>query len=766
MQRIGPYEILERVGAGGMGSVYVARDPRLDRRVAVKVLLNPDPDPDEVARFEREARAIAALNHPNILAIHDIGRDGDRPYIVMELLDGRTLREVLDAGALPVRKALTYGLEIAQGLAAAHDRGVSHRDLKPANVFVTNDGHVKIVDFGLAAVRRSLEPTAAATATMKVDPPTAPGTVLGTIGYMSPEQVRGEPADHRADVFALGCLLFEMLTGQRAFAEATAVETLHAILKQEPAFDLLDPTQAPDGLLEVVRRCLEKRPVERFQSARDLAFSLQTLQSAVSSGAPMSGSVSRAARAAAARAAPRAIAVLPFTNLSGDAEMTYFSDGITEDIINALSELPDLRVAARTSSFAFRGQTADLATIGDRLKVETVLEGSVRRAGNRLRVTTRLIGVRDGYQLWAARYDRELDDVFAIQDDISANIARHLHLTLARGDRLPRVRPSTSQMEAYDLYLQGRYFVEQRGEGIAKGLTLLQKSLTLDPEFALAYAAVAETLALLAVYGIGKPAERLPQAQAAARKALALDAESPEVHNAIAMVKVLWEWDWDGAEAAFDRALQVNPNHVSARYWKGLLLLQWVRGNHEAAIAEIHRAVDLDPMAPIPRYALGLALTAAGRLDDAIRLANEGLEEDPTSALSYRVLSGALLARGDMQAGLEALDKGVGMSIRQAAAVGELGAALALVGRTDEARQIQAELAARSKTGHVPGSAHAVLAEALGDHEAAVGHMQTAHAERDPMFLMSAVWPSMVPLHADERVRRLYVEAGLTSVQP
>jgi tetratricopeptide (TPR) repeat protein len=321
-------------------------------------------------------------------------------------------------------------------------------------------------------------------------------------------------------------------------------------------------------------------------------------------------------------------------------------------------------------------------------------------------------------------------------------------------------------MEAYDLYLQGRYFVEQRGEGIAKGLALLQKSLALDPEFALAYAGVAETLALLAVYGIGKPAERLPQAQAAARKALALDAESPEVHNAIAMVKVLWEWDWDGAEAAFDRALQVNPNYVSARYWKGLLLLQWVRGNHEAAIAEIQRAVDLDPMAPIPRYALGLALTAAGRLDDAIRLANEGLEEDPTSALSYRVLSGALMARGDMQAGLEALDKGVGMSMRQAAAVAELGAALALVGRTDEARQIQAELAARSKTGHVPGSAHAVLAEALGDHEAAVGHMQTAYTERDPMFLMSAVWPSMLPMHADERVRRLYVEAGLTSVQP
>jgi serine/threonine-protein kinase len=767
MTRIAHYRILEKIGEGAMGVVFLAEDMRLDRRVALKVLVHEKPDGSRGKRFEREAKAIAALNHPNILSIYDYGREGDQPYIAMELLDGRTLRQVLDEGALPLRKALGYGLEIVEGLAAAHDKGISHRDLKPANVFITRDDRVKILDFGLAAVRQPVIPDSPAGETVLLrDSPTTPGMVLGTIGYMAPEQVRGEPADHRADIFAFGAVLYELLAGERAFADATAVETMHAILVRPPAFEKLERGSTPEPVMHILRRCLEKRPEQRFQSARDLAFALQTLLAQPALGSHPSAAQWRESHSgispsspSAAMSAYRAIAVLPFSNLSSDPDMEYFSDGVTEEIINALAQVPALRVAARTSSFAFKGKAVNLADIATRLKVDSILEGSVRRAGKRLRITAQLINVADGYQMWAERYDRDLDDVFAIQDDIATNIARKLQLSLGATDQL--VRPATGYMDAYDLYLQGRFFVEQRGAGLAKGLTLFQEALARDPRFALTHAAVAEVMTLLAIYVIGDPAERMQHAERAATLALELDPNLAEAHNSMAVVKMLWHWDWAGALAEFDRALEINPNHVHARFWKGLFYHQWCRGDHDAALRETRRAVELDPISTIPLYAEALVLVGMGRYDDAARRASHGLERDPNSFLLHRIVGVALLGQQRPQEAIPHIEKATAFSQRSPVMLAELAVAYLAAGQHGHAEQVQQELTARGKSTYVSPTSLAMLASARGDLEEGLTWLRRAFERRDPQLLAVLVWPSTARLMQDARVRELYRRIGI-----
>ena len=446
-QRLGPYEILSPIGAGGMGEVYRARDARLGREVAVKVLpAHLSSAADALARFEREARVVAALSHPNILAIHDYGREGSVSYAVMELLQGETLRDRLVDSAVPPRKAVEYTQQIARGLAAAHDRGIVHRDLKPENVFLTKDGIVKILDFGLAS------PTSkpAAEPAISKGVVTETGTVVGTPGYMSPEQIRGKEVDARCDIFALGAIFFEMLTGRRAFSKGSPVETMMAVLQDDPGHGE-SGRAVPAVLAPVLAHCLEKNPEDRFQSARDLVFALQVVERDVDSasrGAP-SGAFGSSEAAS--------IAVLPFRNMSADPTAAYFSDGMTEEIINALTKIETLRVAARTSSFAFRGKDVDVRQIGRELGVRTVLEGSVRQAGQRLRITAQLIDVSNGYHLWSERYDREMQDVFAVQDEIARTIVAKLSPKLLGVSEEPLIEAPTSDVAAYDLYLKGRF---------------------------------------------------------------------------------------------------------------------------------------------------------------------------------------------------------------------------------------------------------------------------------------------------------------------
>jgi eukaryotic-like serine/threonine-protein kinase len=755
-ETIGHYEVLEVIGEGGMGRVYLARDTMLDRQVAIKVLTSPTPHSEEVARFEREAKALAALNHPNILSIHEFGRADSKPYVVMELLDGRNVRELLTEGPLSHRTAVGYAIDIAQGLAAAHEKGIWHRDLKPENIFVTRDGRVKILDFGLAGIRLLEQSSAFA----KTAPLTTPGAVVGTLGYMAPEQVRGERSDHRSDLFAFGAVIFEMLTGRRPYQEDTMIETLHAILKNEPPLYVLDEARVPPSLIEIVGRCMEKDPVRRFQSARDVGFALQSVHGDWTSP---SRSFRTSSSSAIRTGRRRSIAVLPFRNIGADADMEYFSDGVTEDIINALTQVNGLDVAARTSSFAFKGKSAPVAEIGQTLRVTTVLEGSVRRSGNRLRITAQLVDVTDGYQLWSERYDRELDDVFAIQDDIAVNIAQKLRIALSErsGDEA-LVRPGTRNLDAYELYLKARFLVEQRGEGLVRGLEFFREAITSDPEYALAYAGLAETLSLLAVYSVADPRHVLPRAKEAAQQALQLDEGLVEAHNASALVSVLHDWNWDAAVASFDRALEFNPNFVSGHYWKGLFCHLFVRGNAAEALKETARAVELDPIAALPAYAHGLVLIGAARFEDAAKTAERVLARDPAQAILYRVLGVARLCLGQYAEATAALERGAALSMRHPWLVGDLGVVHAATGNHSEARRLQDELLARSQTTFVSPVALSVIPIALGETDEAVRWFERAFEQRDPMLIAATTWPTISQMRHEPRVRPFFEQMQVT----
>jgi serine/threonine-protein kinase len=759
-QSIAHYRILKKIGAGGMGEVFLAEDTKLERRVAIKVLLTTDPTAAQVARFQREAKAAAALNHPNIVSIHELGQEGLTPYVVMEWLEGRTLRHELDEGPLSLAAALSYARDIVQGVAAAHEKGICHRDLKPGNVFITNDGRVKILDFGLAQMKGTDPLLGSGSDSVATGLVTTPGTMIGTTTYMSPEQLRGEPADHRSDIFAVGLIMFELLTGSRPFQEPTVVESMHATLKEPAPLDQIDPN-VPRPLIDIIGRCLEKRPADRFESARDLAVALQTL------ARPPSATSDTAWDLADRRLVPRSvtlgtsIAVLPFTNMSGDAEMEFFSDGVTEELINTIARLKGVRVAARTSSFAFKRKSVGIAAVARALNVSTVLEGSVRRAGQKLRITAQLIDATNGYHMWSEKYDRQLDDVFAIQDDIAANIAEKLQVALSGSGVGAIARPAAATIEAYDLYLKGRYLVEQRGEGLVKGLEFFKQAIAVDPQYALAHAGLSETLSLLAVYAVVPPARALPEAKAAAARAVALDDSLAEAHNAMALVMLFHDWNWEGARNEFDRALQINPNYVPSRYWRALLYLQMVKSEHAEAIRESLRALELDPIAMLPAYSLGISLVNAGQYDEAIGRCEAWLAEDPSQFLLLRVLGAAYMCTGRHDKAIAVLEKGSDVSKRHPWFLGDLGAVYATAGRTADAEAAQAELVARAASSYVSNISLSIIPLMLGRLDESVRCLERAFDVRDPMLIGTTTWPLYAKARQDVRVQRIYERMGV-----
>ena len=759
-QSIAHYRIVKKIGAGGMGEVFLAEDTRLDRRVAIKVLLSASPSESQVARFQREARAAAALNHPNIVSIHELGQAGVTPYVVMEWLEGRTLRDVLDEGPLSLGTALGFARDIVQGVVAAHEKDICHRDLTPANIFITCDGRVKILDFGLAQMHSTDQLLASGSDSAATGVVTTPGTMIGTTSYMSPEQLRGEPADHRSDIFAVGLMLFELLTGTRPFRESTVVESMHAILKRPAPLDRIDPS-VPRPLIDIVGRCLEKQPADRFESARDLAVALQTLTRTPTASSSTAWDLAERRLVPHAAAVKASIAVLPFTNMSGDADMEYFSDGVTEELINTIAHLRGVQVAARTSSFAFKGKSVGIAEVGRALNVTTVLEGSVRRAGQKLRITAQLINVANGYHLWSEKYDRQLDDVFAIQEDIATNIAHKLEVALTGSDVGALARPAAATIEAYDLYLKGRYLVEQRGEGLVKGLEYFKQAIAVDPQYALAYAGLSETLSLLAVYAVVPPPHALPEAKAAATRAVELDERLAEAHNAMALIRLFHDWDWSGADAEFNRALTINPNYVPSRYWKALLYLQMVKSEHAEAIRESLRALELDPIAMLPAYALGLILVNAGRYDEAIARCEAWLTEDPSQFLLLRVLGAAYLCAGRDDEAIAALEKGAAISRRHPWFIGELGAAYATAGRPTDAAAIQEELVARAATAYTSHISLSLIPLALGRIDESVHYLERAFEAKDPMLIGTTTWPLYSEARKDVRVQRLYERMGV-----
>ncbi len=750
---LGHYKILGRIGAGGMGEVWRARDERLHRDVAVKVLPGDTPHSGHVlVRFEREARAVAALSHPNILAIHDFGTDNGTLYAVMELLEGATLRERLEESEIGIARSLEWGHQIAQGLAAAHERGITHRDLKPENIFVTRDGVVKILDFGIA--RRDRNETAElgddSTATL-----TSPGMIVGTLAYLSPEQARGETADPRSDIFAFGAVLLEMLTGRPAFLRSCTAETIAAVLHDSPNASSAG-VQLPPEVEEILHHCLEKDRDERFRSARDLAFALKIAMRTASTPQPQ---ISRPAESGK-RPSDLSIAVLPFRNMSPTTDAEYFSDGMTEEIINSLAAVPALQVAARTTSFAFKGRNDDVRRIGRELGVAMVLEGSVRQSGLQLRVIAQLINVENGYQLWSNRWDRELADVFAVQDEIAQAIASTLKLRVVEREALAS-SGRTQNLEAYDRYLKGIYLWGHRRT--AEAIVELNAAVESDPDFADAHTALADAWAVRGYYGGVPTWEAWARARAAVDEAERIAPDSAGVALSRGIVDYYYAWDTARAERYCRLAAERNPK--SADPWSWLTVVYAASGRKKDAIAAGARGIELEPHHVNVRTSQAWAYIYAGDDETAERLLDKAVELGPTAGYAVWSRGFAIRNRGKVREALAIFERLVETTNGKVALyVSLLGGALAQTGETSKAEEILNALVARRREGdYVPAVDLATVHVALGDHEGALDALELGREERNALMWARIHMHDFIPLRSHPRWLALAQRLGRTA---
>jgi serine/threonine protein kinase/Tfp pilus assembly protein PilF len=688
--KLGPYEIQSALGAGGMGEVYRARDTRLSRIVAIKVL--PDhlsSSPEAKQRFEREARTISSLNHPHICQLYDVGSQDGTDFLIMEFLEGETLAERLRKDAPSVEQCLKIAIEICEGLEKAHRSGVVHRDLKPANIFITQDGHTKLLDFGLARISsHSPEQIAHDAQTLASELNlTSPGMALGTVAYMSPEQARGEPIDERSDLFSLGVVLYEMCSGRRPFEGSTSALIFDAILNHHPQPLLESNPNLPAGLGTLLNRLLTKKSRDRCLSVREVLDALREIdrnrQTSTSSGKTRAG-----------RRIP-SIAVLPFANLSADPENQYFTDGLAEELTNALSRLHGLQVASRTSAFRFRDTGTDIRELGRQLNVEAVVEGSVRRAGKRLRITAQLVNVADGYQLWSERYDREITDIFEIQDEITAAIVKMIEPTLS-GQQSNLTRRHSENVQAYELYLKGQRLWEKRGESnLRTALECFRTSVELDPEYSLAYAGIADCYSILGAYGSASLNDMRPRAMAAIQKAMELDSSLGEVHNSCGNAKMIFGARVREAEAHLRRALEIQPR--SSMFHAYMCLFHAGQRRPEETVTEAGRATELDPLSPFIHGLTALSLNVVDRQEDAIRYAQRALELESNFRLGLWSLHKASAMLGRWDEAIASGEKLVTLVRREGLYVGQLGLAYALSGQRAKAMELRQELLLRQE---------------------------------------------------------------------
>ncbi len=609
--RLGPYEILDTLGAGGMGEVYRARDTRLERTVAIKSLAQAfTGDPGHLARFEREAKVLASLNHANIAAIYGLEDASGAPHLVLELVEGETLQQVLARGPLPVPDALAVCGQIADALEAAHERGIVHRDLKPGNVMITPAGAVKVLDFGLAKGQASAEDSSEALTITPTTPAfaTGEGLILGTAPYMSPEQARGKPVDRRTDVWAFGCVLFECLTGRPAFAGETVSDVIARILEREPDWRAV-PAAAPQRLRTLIRRCLTRDAAQRPRDIGDLRRELRAIALEMSSP----GAV------ATTHADRPSLAVLYFENLSADKESEYFCAGITEDILTDLSKIKGLRVASRNAVAKYRGKEVDISRVAAELGVKAVVEGSVRKAGDRVRISAQLINGADGFHLWADRFDRTLEDVFAVQEEIASAIAQALRVALspAESEKLGKDRPK--DVRAYDLYLKGR---EQYGQytpdGMRKALELFTEATAVDPGYALAWAGIADAHGQMLQFGISaSPEEDTRAGLEAAERAIAINPKLAEGYKAKSLV-LRFSGDREGSNAALARAVEVNPRFTPALI--NIAVEEFCRADVAAAERHVRQVLDIDPQESFAAMWLAWLMSYTGRWEEAAAL--------------------------------------------------------------------------------------------------------------------------------------------------
>ena len=682
-----------------MGEVWKARDTRLDRIVAVKRLKG-----QHSARFEQEARAIAALNHPNICTLHDVGPD----YLVMEYIEGKPL-----AGKRPQDEAVGLAMQIASALEEAHGRGILHRDLKPENILVTAKGTAKLLDFGLAKLAADGD----ATQTLGI---------AGTPLYMSPEQAEGKALDARSDVFSFGSVLYEALTGQRPF------DSLAAVLRDEPA-----PLQSPAW--DIVKRCLAKKPGDRFQSMAEVRVALEQI------------------RAKPAEQQP-SIAVLPFANMSGDKEQEYFSDGLSEEIINALTKVPNLKVTARTSAFSFRGKDVDIGEIARKLGVEHILEGSVRKSGNRIRITAQLIKATDGFHVWSERYDRELDDIFAIQDDISAAIANQLKVSL--GGHPPAAKRPLN-IAAYEALLEGRHhWLQLTPDALARALVCFERAIAIDPEYAPAHVGMCQYYMGLAWFGGADGRECFSKIGVSARRALALDPELADAHSALGHFDALLEYDWAASERHFLRSLELDPASASCRLPYAVWCLR-PQGRLKEAVTELDNALRLDPLNTNARVEKAHVLNLMREYGAAEESARRALDIDSNYLLGLFQLADARRMQGQLEEAIAIAERAAALHGRWFVTLAYLAVGHADAGHTEEARRLLAEMHELGGRIHVNASAMAGVCVALGDLDSGAEWVDRAIEQREPIITTLKYWPAFDRLRSHPRYPALLRKMNL-----
>jgi TolB-like protein/Flp pilus assembly protein TadD len=734
---ISRYRVLDVLGAGGMGVVYRAEDARLRRPVALKFLSTGlAQDPIALRQFQREARAASSLNHPSICTVYEIDEWAGQPFIAMELLDGETLRERSAKRPLDAAAVIDVAIQVAGALGAAHDKGILHRDVKPANVFLTGGGGVKLLDFGLAK-RMSLDALDSVPSTGF----TEVGRILGTANYMAPERLRGRDVDARSDLFSLGAVLFELVTRRRAFDGASVIDVIEAILQHEtPAIDVPAGTW-PRELVRIITRLLEKSPDERYQSATALTTALAALRDDVAAG--------RAALMAGGHdAGPRraSIAVLPFRNLGAESEQEYFADGLAEELITALTKIDRLKVAGRASAFTFKGRSSELQEIGARLKVESVLSGSVRRAGNRVRVACALTNVADGYQIWSERYDRELSDVFVLQDEITRAIVEQLKVALA--GRMPAQQHRTESRDSYHHYLRGRFYWSKRYEGgLKKAMDEFQAAIEQDPTNALAYSGQADVFAFLGLYSLMPPRAAFERARTAASTALGIDDALPEAHTSLGLIALSADWDWPRAEASFLRAIEIDRSQALAHlYYAWLLALS---DRRTEAILAIRRAQDVDPLSPLVNSGAGWMYFLMREYDKAIAECQKCVEVDPNFLVGLYVMAMAYTQKRQYDRALPLIVQATELSGRAPFYLGLLGQIHAATGGSGEVQAILAELDARARASYVPPHCYVYIYASLGDADRAFEWQEKACADGAPPFYFLS--PAIENLHGDPR---------------
>jgi serine/threonine protein kinase/tetratricopeptide (TPR) repeat protein len=830
--KLGRYEIRSKIGAGGMGEVYLAEDARLRRKVALKILpAELASNKDRMRRFEQEARSAAALNHPNIAHIYEIGEADGVNFIAMEFIDGLTLRELIHGRQTALSKLIRNLQHAAEGLAKAHAAGIVHRDLKPDNIMITRDGHAKILDFGLAKLIEQRPPSISVEGSSEVATAvrpqhSTPGTVMGTVGYMSPEQAQGKTneIDQRSDIFSFGCILFEAVTGRKPFEGESVIKSLHMVVYESaPAIADLNPS-APPELQRIVRRCLAKDPEERYQSIKEVAIELKelrrelqaapfdatvsssrdettrqpsgdagtsavsaasiqvaSLKSTASSAEYIVGSIKRHKLAVLAgilaviaatiglgfylharntEVAIESIAVLPFVNQNHDADSEYLSDGVTESIINSLTQLPNLKVIARSSVFHYKGKESDPLTVGKELGVRAVLTGRITQRGDNITISTELTDVRDNKQLWGEQYERKASDLMSLQRDIAGQIANNLRLKISGEEHNRMMKHYTENPEAYQAYLKGRYYWNKRTEvGLKKGIEYFQQAVDLDPAYALAYTGLADSYGLLPFSSATPTSEVGQKARAAAARAIELDPNLAEAHSSLADVMELYDWDFSGSEREFQRAIELNPNYATAHHWYADLLDYL--GRPEEAKREILRAHQLDPLSLIISHTVGGILLDGRDYDQAIEQFKKTLEIDPNFPVTHQYLALAYGRSGKYEDAIIEMNKAIALAGRRPVYVANLGYIHALSGRTAEANKMLEELMGRAKTEYVSPYDIASVYAGLGDREKALAWLEKAVQERDLAIISLKVDLYWDRLRDDARFADLLRRVGL-----